>query len=191
VPDRRAARSRRGVMHPSKGFGCFFRPLSGFSLAIPADVAGETADGHDNAGIFLKPLHRGSDTLAFGKSGFDFGPERPELTSFGVGFSHASSCEAVAGFGGPVIRQIYSLKHEGNGEGVSGRDGAPFFRGQRRFATDRGGWRQFTTVVEPCDSLRQLKTNLRQLATAARSETAQKLVVEHKGWSNLALFFTA
>ena len=129
-------------MSAGEGFGRLFDSFGHLPPSIPANVAGETARRDHDPGIFLKPPEDGSDALAFRQCGFDLGPQRPELTGFGVRLSRASSREAGAGFRDPVVGQFHLLNTKGMAKRFRDAATEVFFQS----ATIGEGSRQVATV---------------------------------------------
>ena len=68
----------------------------------------------DDSAILFEPLPDARQALAIGNRGLDLGPKGANLASFGRGLFPAPLCEAVPGFGNPLLlrfRVLFALGH--------------------------------------------------------------------------------
>ena len=69
---------------------------------------------NDDSAILFEPLPDAGQALPIGNRGLDLGPKGANLASFRRGLFPAPLCEAVSGFGNPLLlrfRMLFALGH--------------------------------------------------------------------------------
>jgi hypothetical protein len=121
---------------------------------------------NDDSAILFEPLPDARQALPIGNRSLDLGPKGANLASFGRGLFPAPLCEAVSGFGDPLLfrfRVLFALDH--------------LFDSLRLISTYFNIFRQFMMSSTIFDVFRQREAREIAPRPVRRPKT---LVVEHK-----------